>query len=960
MRKIILSFFLILFFSQSFAQIKYDLFVDIKDHILKGKIKIVSDKDQTITLYTKSLNLKNYKSSPFITINLRKDKPFSLEYSFIPENNTKNFINDRFIYLTENWYPVPDKYVIYNFEALLPEGFKAISEAEKIIKVKNKNHVLFRFMFPHPIIDIHLIASKDFVIKKDKYRNISLEVYFFKEDKKYIDLYLNKLKDYLQEYEKILTKFPYKRFAVVENLFQTGYSMPTFTLIGNRLVKYSFILNQSLRHELMHQWFGNYVFINYEGGNWAEGLTTYLSDYRFYEKEGRGWEYRKNILLKYKAYVNSSNEYPVSKFRYKKDSVSEAIGYGKVLFIFHMLKNLIGEDAFYEGLRQIIKQFAFKELSWKDIENIYTKISKQKLDWFFNQWVYSTTKPEIDIENTSVLVENGKFKLSFKLKQKNKELKLKIPVFIETTFGEEKKFIQLSTKEKNITLFLEDEPLKVIVDKNYDVFRKLKKEENIPIIADILGEKDLVIIVDKKNREKYKNLIEFLSIDKNIKITALEKADKKDLKKSLIILDKSNPFVKKYFAGISLEEDGLSINTYENPFNYKKVACLINASSKKEVERNTYKIKHYGLSSFIHIKNGHLVKEGQLYSDKGIIKAVRNLTKGIPVRKTVDIKQLISTLNGEKIIYVGEQHTKFSHHIVQLNIIKGLYKKHKKLAIGMEMFQRKFQPVIDKYINGEISEKQFLKETEYFKRWGFDYNLYKPIIDFARKNKIPVVALNIETEILKKVSKNGIESLSEKEREKLPKQMDFSNIKYRNILKKIFNMHKTNKDFEHFFQSQILWDETMAESIDKFLRKNKEYIMVVIAGNGHLKYGFGIPDRCFRRNGFSYKIILNDEEIDKDIGDYILYPEELKGKQSIKLGVYLQETENGLKVLDVVKNSIAAKLKLKKNDIIVKVNGTKIKNIYDLKVELFFLKKGQKLKLKVLRNGKYLLLETKV
>src|SRR5208283_3804696 len=107
-----------------------------------------------------------------------------------------------------------------------------------------------------------------------------------------------------------------------------------------------------------------------------------------------------------------------------------------------------------------------------------------------------------------------------------------------------------------------------------------------------------------------------------------------------------------------------------------------------------------------------------------------------------------------------------------------------------EMFQRPFQKVVDDYIEGRIDERAFLKGTEYFKRWGFDYNLYKPILLFARADKIPVVALNQRQELVNKVFRGGLDSLSEEEKKSVPSQMDFSDDTYRERLTKVFGEHK--------------------------------------------------------------------------------------------------------------------------------------------------------------------------
>ncbi len=140
---------------------------------------------------------------------------------------------------------------------------------------------------------------------------------------------------------------------------------------------------------------------------------------------------------------------------------------------------------------------------------------------------------------------------------------------------------------------------------------------------------------------------------------------------------------------------------------------------------------------------------------------------------------------------MGEYHDRFAHHNVQLQVIKSLHQKDPKLAIGMEMFQRPFQKTLDDYLGGAIDEREFLKQSEYFKRWVFDYNLYKPILDYARAEKIPVVALNLTREIVEKVSKSGMDALSDDEKKALPLQMDFSDDDYRGRLKQVFSQHKS-------------------------------------------------------------------------------------------------------------------------------------------------------------------------
>jgi uncharacterized iron-regulated protein len=284
--------------------------------------------------------------------------------------------------------------------------------------------------------------------------------------------------------------------------------------------------------------------------------------------------------------------------------------------------------------------------------------------------------------------------------------------------------------------------------------------------------------------------------------------------------------------------------------------------------------------------------------------------------------------------------------------MKGLHEKDPKIAVGMEMFQRPFQQVLDDYMSGAIEEREFLKKTEYFKRWGYDYNLYKPILDFCRAEKVPVVALNLGREITEKVSKNGLDALSDEERKEVPLQMDFSDAEYRDRLKEVFEEHtgKGERSFEFFYQAQVLWDETMAMSVDEYLGNNPDRVMIVVAGSGHLSYGSGIPKRAFRRNGLEYVTILNDAEVRRDIADYLVFPEPLDGVKAPKLMAVLSERDGRVVIAALPEDSVSRKAGLKAGDAIVSLDGALVETIADVKIALFYTKAGDAIKVKAARK----------
>ncbi len=258
-----------------------------------------------------------------------------------------------------------------------------------------------------------------------------------------------------------------------------------------------------------------------------------------------------------------------------------------------------------------------------------------------------------------------------------------------------------------------------------------------------------------------------------------------------------------------------------------------------------------------------------------------------------NLSEILPELKKAKVVYLGETHDSTKDHQNQLKIIQELYKNNKKIAIGMEMFQRPFQEVINQYIAGKITESEFLTKSEYKERWGFDWELYAPILRFAKEKQIPVLALNTPSEISRKVSKEGIEKLTNAEKELIPPitEIRLDNIAYRQMVLKAFEQHQSaghgnSNSANRFFLAQVLWDETMADGIAKFIKANPDSQMVVLAGQGHIVYGYGIPNRVERRiqdkpdsnsnNKFTQRSVLlsvpdiTPLEKDKAIADFIL------------------------------------------------------------------------------------------
>ncbi|MBI5098076.1 MAG: ChaN family lipoprotein [Nitrospirae bacterium] len=866
----------------------------------------------------------------------------------------KNVIDAKGISLTNTWYPEIKGQAYYNLKVTLPKGYEAVAEADEVKKVLKNDSVEFYFDFPYPSDGINLTASDKYRVRKDNYNNVQIYAYFFSEDINLASTYIEFTKKYLKLYESLLGKYPYKRFSIVENFLPTGYSFPTFTLLGNTIVQLPFIVETSLGHEILHQWFGNYVYVDYQRGNWAEGLTTYLADHLYEEQKNKGWEYRKQILTDYKSYVTSQNEFPLKDFKGRVDLSTRVIGYGKTAMVFHMLKMMAGEQAFFDALKDIVKENPFRMVSWDNLKESFEKSYGQDLSWFFEQWVDGTGLPDISIDGLKVEQNGIDYKLNFTVSQKGKVYRLTLPMTIYIRNDAVTKSLAVDKGKNSFEFSFPERPDRIVFDEDYDVARELDPQEFAPVIARLLGDKCLLIAMPRENAEIYSSIIEEFESNKPVKMDEGDIKNSDIMSSSVIIFGFDNPLTGRIFGKVPSEDAGFSMIVKENPLNPQKVIGIINGKSKKEVDAAYGKIAHYGKYSKLLFENGKNTYKEITQTDRGIIMNMQEDAPAVDLSTTRTLSEVTTSVVDRKIIYVGEAHDVFAHHAVQLDIIRGIYKKIRKVAIGMEMFQRPFQETLDSFISGKMDETDFLKMSEYFKRWGFDYHLYKPILDYARSEKIPVVALNLKREIIEKVSREGLDSLSIEEKNEIPPDMDLSDNNYRERLKKIFDQHKNSegKNFDFFYQAQLLWDETMSQSIDEFLNKNPDYQIVVLAGQGHLEYGSGIPKRTFRRDGSNYAIVLIDAEVEKGIADYIIFPKPVEGVTSPKLMIFLTEENGELKIKGFPENSVSEKAGIKEGDIILSLDNMPVKTINDIKIHLLYKKTGETVKVEILRKDK--------
>jgi uncharacterized iron-regulated protein len=318
------------------------------------------------------------------------------------------------------------------------------------------------------------------------------------------------------------------------------------------------------------------------------------------------------------------------------------------------------------------------------------------------------------------------------------------------------------------------------------------------------------------------------------------------------------------------------------------------------------------------------------------------------------LQSILPGLADKRVVFVGELHPRYDHHLGQLEIIRRMHAQDPRLAIGMEMFQQPFQSVLDDYVTGAIDVDQMLRDTQYYRRWRMDFRLYAPILEYAREQGIPVIALNLPTELTRKVGRAGLQGLDDDERRQLPADTAPADEDYRQRIRAVFDMHPKheNQSFEHFLEAQLLWDEGMAERAAGYLETHPGYRMVVIAGNQHVAWGSAMPQRLQRRQSVPMATILNSwqGEVAPGLADYLLTPAERSLPPAGKMGVTFEEGETPVIVTACTRNGACADAGIKKGDRIAAIDNAMISNPADLRLALWDKRPGDTIHIAIVRQ----------
>ncbi len=562
------------------------------------------------------------------------------ELQFVRGDKTSGLIGSEGVYLSSDthWYPDrPDSMATFQIEATIPDPFRIVTQGELVSENLKDGTWRSKWVNQLPAESLTLVAGK-YSVKTRKVNGIKISTYFFHEDDRFSEAFLNSAEEYLKIYSDLLGPYPFKKFDIVQNFFSSGYGIPTLTLLAPEAIRQGkeFLRPGALDHEIVHSWWGHYVSEKPGTGNWVEALTTYCANYYYKElKIGKevSRKYRQNVMQKYAIDVPLSKDYPLRKFEGKETELDAQIGYGKGSMVFHMLRRIVGKDLFFAALRQFAMQYGGKQASWEDIKSIFKEVSGMQLNHFFSQWLDRPGGPQLKLENVKFQTASNGYVVSGEVVQEGDVYQLPLLIEIDEGLGKKRFILDVSKRRSSFSVEVSRMPLKVNLDPDDHLFRRLYPEEIVPGLNALLEDREKIFIVsdqgDEESRKIYLELARMVKERKGGEILSAKEVTEEKLRNSSVMLlgeSWKTPILSKFISHlpkpIDHKEDSFFIKgervdegdeslllTFPNPLHPGKWVTVYFGRSASALSRARY-IFFYSWDSYLLFKNGKPKERG--------------------------------------------------------------------------------------------------------------------------------------------------------------------------------------------------------------------------------------------------------------------------------------------------------------------------------------------------------------
>ncbi len=542
-------------------------------------------------------------------------------------SQSPGLIDPRGVYLSGSTHWIPsfgDEYVTYKMTVKSPGGWRSVSQGKRTDFEESTGFRTDVWEVDTPTEEIFVIAA-EFTEYEYAMGNVMAMAFLREKDDGLANKYLETTAQYMEMYRELVGTYPYSKYALVENFWETGYGMPSFTLLGPQIIRFPFILHSSYPHELLHNWWGNGVFVDFETGNWCEGLTAYMADHLIAEQRGTGADYRRATLQGYTDYVTPENEFPLKDFLSRTNASSSSIGYGKTAMMWDMLRSRVGDENFTRAFQKFYRDNKFKRAGFDDIMLAFEDVSGEQLEPFFKQWVEQAGAPELTISDIRLSGPDSPRVIEIDLAQTQDgdAYMLSIPIVIYSADKVEREIVEMTAKQQTFSFVLDCDPLRVEVDPQFNLMRRLDYREIPPSLSKMFGaEKTLMILPSKASEAelaKYQQLSSIWKSDKGdeFKVKLDSEIDELPSDHSVWVLGWDNLWLAAVKTGLESYDAGISetsvrfgqaehdpaensfVIALRHPGNTDLALTWLTAHDAEAVAGLARKLPHYGKYSYL-------------------------------------------------------------------------------------------------------------------------------------------------------------------------------------------------------------------------------------------------------------------------------------------------------------------------------------------------------------------------
>ncbi|MDZ7641339.1 MAG: ChaN family lipoprotein [Desulfurivibrio sp.] len=408
-----------------------------------------------------------------------------------------------------------------------------------------------------------------------------------------------------------------------------------------------------------------------------------------------------------------------------------------------------------------------------------------RLQTHYEQLGSAKPPAELVLEEAQLQEKQGRVELRFTLRQLQEQPReLALPLFIRLPGKVLTTTIHSDRESREIKLSLPERPLEIRLDPYQEAPRRLSPAEIPPTWGAFLRAKRPVVIHSRRQLPAHwQPLLDFLQ-QRQIEITPLAEIHDRELAQAapLFLIDPEHNPARGFFADPGHAARGITLEARPNPLNPELPAILLTlppvAADEEQtagITRLLAELRGDGLFSQLRLNGQQVSRQLASAGAQAAAEARRSPPDGVAAVERRDFSAIMDELADTRVIYVGEVHNRYEDHLLQLRVLRAMHRQNPKLAVGLEMLPRSAQPVLDDYVAGAMSEKEFLRRVEWFANWNFDYRLYREIIDYARRHRLPLVALNLEPGITRQVFRGGgMDALNPEQREQIPATRDLS------------------------------------------------------------------------------------------------------------------------------------------------------------------------------------------